>query len=257
MVQQLQENRFELKYIIDEPRANAIRDCVRGFLVPDSHADPDAGFAYPIHSVYLDNPGLSLFNSTVRGHKNRFKLRARYYDDNPASPVYLEIKRRVNDAILKKRAPVLRSCALGLITGGPPRIEQLLDPGAAKEWDALQDFCDLRDRVSAAGRVIVSYMREAWVTPDNNSVRLTMDRRICGLRFGRDFSTAAFTSGIHPRIPGVVLELKFTSRFPAWMRDAARIFNLQRTSCAKYVYCTSAISPGERKLRNELENILA
>ncbi|MGA2496229.1 MAG: polyphosphate polymerase domain-containing protein [Tepidisphaeraceae bacterium] len=257
MVPQLQENRFELKYLIDEPRANAIRDCVRGFLIPDTHADPNAGFTYPIHSVYLDNPGLSLFNSTVQGHKNRFKLRARYYDDNPASPIYLEIKRRVNDAILKKRAAVHRSCAPGLIHGDPPRVEQLIDSGQHKEWDALQNFCDLRDRLQAQGRVIVSYTREAWVTPDNNSVRLTMDRCICGLRFQREFSTAAFASGVRPHIGGVVLELKFTSRFPVWMRDAARIFNLQRTSCAKYVYCTSAISPGERKLRNELENILA
>ncbi len=260
MAQQLQENRFEFKYIIDEACARAMRDCVRGFLVPDTYADPERGFAYTIHSVYLDNPSLTLFHSTVDGLKNRFKLRVRYYDDNPANPTFFEIKRRVNDAILKKRAAVRRECAVELIRGQPPRMEHLVNPDQPKAWDALLDFCSLRDRLQATGRVIVSYWREAWITPDNNSVRLTMDRQICGVRFDGTLATNAFSTGKHPPIPGVVLELKFTTRFPAWMGDSARIFNLQRTTCAKYVHCTNALG-SERHLvsrqSQQLERILA
>jgi len=255
MAPQLQENRFELKYIIDEHRAHGLRDFVRGFLSPDTFADPSNEYSYWIHSVYLDNPSFTLMNATVDGHKNRFKLRARYYDNNPNHPVYFEIKRRVNDAILKKRAAVRRSVAKELIDGAPPRIEHLLNPGKMKDWEALEDFCTLRDQVQAVGRVIVSYKREAWITSDNNSVRLTMDRQLCGLRWKGEFDTCAFDSGSHPWIGGVVLELKFTSRYPSWMRDAALMFNLQRTSMPKYVRCTGVL-PHDAVLMSELEALI-
>lgn len=255
MAPQLQENRFELKYIIDEQRAHGLRDFVRGFLSPDTYADPNNDFSYAIHSVYLDNPSLSLMNATVDGHKNRFKLRVRYYDDNPEHPVFFEIKRRVNDAILKKRAAVRREMARDLIDGAPPRIDCLLNPGKMKDWEALEEFCMLRDEVQAVGRVIVTYKREAWITPDNNSVRLTMDRLICGSWWSGAFAVNAFDTGAHPNIGGVVLELKFTMRYPAWMRDAALMFNLQRTSLPKYVRCTGSLAPKKAELMSELEAI--
>jgi hypothetical protein len=253
MAPQLQENRFELKYIIDEQRARGLRDFVRGFLSPDVYADPNNGFSYPIHSVYLDNPSMSLCHATMDGLKNRFKLRVRYYDENPENPVYFEIKRRVNDAILKKRAAVRRDMARELVNGAAPKFEYLFNPDRMKDREALEDFCMLRDEIQAHGRVIVTYNREAWITPDNNSVRLTMDRMICGKWWKGEFSTNAFTTGSHPSIGGVVLELKFTTRYPSWMRDAALMFNLQRTSLPKYVRCTGVLTPREAALMTELE----
>ena len=49
----------------------------------------------------------------------------------------------------------------------------------------------------------------------------------------------------YPRIDGVVLEIKFTNRFPVWMREMARAMNLDRRSMAKYVACMAALkAPG-------------
>jgi len=44
-------------------------------------------------------------------------------------------------------------------------------------------------------------------------------------------------------VPGIVLELKFTDRFPNWMRQMVQTFNLFRTSMAKYVTCAMAMTP--------------
>ena len=92
----LQSNRFEFKYIVSEPCAAAVRDFVRSYLEPDPYADPEQGNSYQLSSLYLDTPDLSLYRQTVTGQKNRFKLRIRFYDDNPGSPTLLELKRRVN-----------------------------------------------------------------------------------------------------------------------------------------------------------------
>lgn len=245
MSHQLQQNRFELKYFVDERVARNLRDFARSYLVPDEHADPNDNYSYPIHSVYLDGPGLPLCTATVQGHKNRFKLRIRYYDDRPENPVFFEIKRRVNDVILKKRAAVRRSSVQRLLSGYPPERTDLLKPEDLKGFESLCYFCDLRDQVRASGRVIVSYIREAWVTEYDNSVRMTFDRSLVATPYNDELIIGDFLAGIRPKVPGVVLELKFTDRFPNWMRDMVRIFNLQRSSMPKYVECVSALSPRE------------
>lgn len=46
----LQSNRFEFKCIVNEPRAAAIGDSVRGYLEPDPYADPQRGNSYQLSS---------------------------------------------------------------------------------------------------------------------------------------------------------------------------------------------------------------
>lgn len=232
----MQENRFELKYVIEEWRAHAVRDFARSYLVPDPHANP-VNFSYAIHSLYLDNVGLALFRSTVCGQKNRFKLRIRYYDNNPANPVFFEIKRRVNDAILKRRGAVRRDAVAALLNGHWPTRYDLADPEDGRGLDNLSHFCDLRDRINAVPQCIVSYVREAWVTPDSEAVRVTFDRKLTASPWRGEFVTDVFETGLHPPVDGVVLEIKFTDRFPNWIRDMVQALNLRRMSMAKYVQC--------------------
>lgn len=245
----MQENRFELKYIIEEAKARAIRDFVRSYLEPDPFAKPEMNGSYAIHSIYLDNPGLSLCNATVNGLKNRFKLRIRYYNDDPGTPVFFEIKRRVSDAILKRRAAVRREAVLPLLDGHWPEYKDLWKPNDIKAYDALCQFCDLRDRLNGQPQVIVSYLREAWVQSDNNAVRLTFDRSLVAEKWERKLSVAGFKDGAHPDVRGTVLEMKFTDRFPDWMHSLASTFNLRRTSMPKYVHCINAIKLGAPQLR--------
>jgi len=243
---QLQSNRFELKYIIHEQTALNVRNFARAYLEPDEYADPSNNYSYPIHSLYVDSPGLTLFNATLQGHKNRFKLRIRYYDDFPDNPVFFEIKRRVNDVIMKKRAAVKRSSVHRLLGGHWPEMSDMIKENDVKGYDALCIFCDLMTQMNGTGKVIVSYIREAWVTPLNNSVRLTFDRNLIATRWdGGDLITPDFKTGLSAQPPGVILELKFTDRFPVWMRDLVRTLNLQRTSMPKYVDCLRALNPRE------------
>ena len=244
--QGLQQNRFELKYVIDPERVRAIRDYLRTYLRLDENADPNYENAYPIHSIYLDGPGLPLANGTLDGLKNRFKLRIRYYDDKPNSPVFFEIKRRVNQAILKQRAAARRDRVGRLIAGQWPEPGDLLNPAHPRHYQGLQQFCELRDRIDARGRCIVSYLREAWVTPDNNAVRVTFDRNLVSTPFDGRLICADVVHGKTVDFGGIVLELKFTDRFPTWMRNMVHVFNLQRCSLPKYVECLCALEPERR-----------
>ena len=246
----LQSNRFELKYLVSEAHAAAVRDFVRGYLVPDPYADPQQGNSYHLSSLYLDTPELSLYQQTVAGQKNRFKLRIRFYDDSPDGPALLELKRRVNAVILKERAMVTWDGVRHLLDGQPPDPSWLLGGnGDARSADALLNFCNLSDRIGAGPSIYVSYRREAYVLPDNNSVRVTFDRQLLGSSYEHGKRLLLPMHGARPRIGNgdkVVLELKFTNRFPEWMHELALLFGLQRTSVPKYILYIDAlgIRPG-------------
>jgi hypothetical protein len=237
-----QESRYELKYIIDERRAGEVRDYVRSYLVPDEHADPQAGNSYPVHSLYLDSPALALFRSTVDGLKNRFKLRIRFYDDDPAHPVFFEIKRRLTEVICKERACVRRDAVKLLLRGLPPSASLLASSvDTNKAAAALQTFYRTSLRIAARSCVYVSYQREAYVSPDRDQIRVTFDRRITAAPYSPQPILAVPTATMPVGIPGVVLEMKFTDRFPNWMRQMVNALDLVRSPSAKYVAGVRAI----------------
>jgi hypothetical protein len=229
----LQHQRLELKYIVPEQVALAVRDFVSSYLTLDVFGTRQPGLSYPVHSLYLDSDDLAFYWHTINGNKNRFKLRLRYYDDRPASPVFFEIKRRMNAAILKQRGAVKRRAVDALLAGQLPDPKQLFF-NEPTQMPALERFCELMQHHHAKPKAHVAYRREAWVNTNDNSLRVTMDRQI---QFVFEPASLLRTEMDNPLdvFPNVVvLELKFTGRFPDWFKELARCFNLWQCSAAKY-----------------------
>ena len=225
--------RLEYKYLIAESLALRVREFVRCHLEPDEYGATQPDGAYAIHSLYLDSDDLKTYWETVNSNKNRYKLRLRYYDDDPESPVFFEIKRRLNDAILKQRGGVRRSAVAWLLSGQLPEPEHLLS-AQAKQFVALQRFSQIMLGIEARPMAHVAYRREAWVSSRDNSVRVTMDREV---RVAPAFTATLQTDiGRHVRPFGnrVILELKFTDRFPKWFQVLVEAFGLTRGPAAKY-----------------------
>src|SRR5258708_37472810 len=122
----MQEERFELKYLIRESTGLQVRDFVRSYLAMDEFSVGRPNYSYPVHSLYLDSDDLKLYWRTINGDKNRFKLRLRYYSLQTDSPVFFEIKRRMNNCILKQRGGVPHDAIGPLLTGHFPDPEFLI-----------------------------------------------------------------------------------------------------------------------------------
>ncbi len=234
-MQSFQVSRHELKYLVTESQASAVRSEIQGYLCLDRNMGEDKN-GYRVQSLYLDSRDSQCYNETLCGNKNRFKLRMRFYDDSPTSPVFLEIKRRVTVIVQKKRAAVSRQAALDLLKGHGPSPSMLLKDGAAQR-DGLESFCRLRDQLAAVGKVFVDYQREAWEGAGGNQYRVTFDRNVRGSFYvpgsGLTLPPQSALSGIQ----GVVLEMKYTNRPAPWMNEIASRHNLQPVSVPKYVEC--------------------
>ena len=256
MADKLQTQRIENKYIIDEQLAPPIGDFVRSYLVDDEFNNPELSNSYYVNSLYIDNPGLDLCNATLQGEKNRYKLRIRFYDEKPESPVFFEVKQRVNKIIQKQRAMVRREVADDLLlTKRFPVASDLVRPRDGKALGALRRFFELQESIGAVGTVFVSYLREAYVSMASNDVRVTFDRAIKARPFQGtinmpevirpiDICDVVRTNGrvrASDLSEPLVLELKYTDRFPNWMNDMVAHFNLDLGSMPKYVGCVNEI----------------
>ncbi len=236
----LQTNRYEYKYVVSPEIARAISRFVAPLLVPDEFADPAQDNSYLIHSLYLDNPAQDLCRATLNGDRNRYKLRIRFYNHDPQQPVFCEIKRRIHDAIAKERVAIHRSAIPRLISTFVPDRMALVKNDTSN-WSSLLRFCELAATLPATQGLFVSYRREAYVSPVDNNVRVTLDRDVTAGHYDPDLQVRPLSQQFQPHIPGVILELKFTDRFPVWMRELVWQYNLRRQQMAKYVSCAVSL----------------
>ena len=243
----LQARRFELKYLIDPRLVPGLRDFVRGPLELDEHGLRYPDLAYPVHSLYLDSQNLRTYGDSVNGTKNRFKLRLRYYDGQPQTPVFFELKARVDNCILKQRCGVRRSAVRMLLSGQLPETEHLMSR-EPRHLAALQRFNLLMGQLQARPKAHNCYQREAWVSPADDSVRVTFDRNIRIEPCFEHEAVVEMNRPIYVFPEFVVLELKFTDRFPNWMREMVETFNLMQFSSAKYAEGVTLL--GEHRFHN-------
>ena len=230
----MQMQRWELKYIIPERTALAIARFISAYTVLDEYGAGKPHNSYPIHSLYLDSEALTIYWHTINGNKNRFKLRLRFYDNQPDSPVFFEIKRRMNNAILKMRGGVRRKSVDYVLAGHLPQPEHLVKQGNPKELVALQRFSQFLKEYKAVPKAHVHYLREAWVSPNDNSLRITFDRNVL---ISPEPTARLETDQVNPTCvfgKDVILEFKFTGRFPDFLRECTRVFGLTTTTAAKY-----------------------
>jgi SPX domain protein involved in polyphosphate accumulation len=232
--------RFERKYVVTESAADAIRRFVTTKLVRDAYMAGNGPTGYRIHSLYFDTAGCAIYRQTIEGHKNRSKLRIRFYDETPSSPAFLEVKRRTNETIHKLRAAVSKRAAERLLEGARLKPADLIS-GDEAAVRALDQFSDRRERMRLEGAVFACYQREAYVSRAADNVRVTFDRQIIGQTYQHDCSLALSPQQAPISAMGVVLELKYSDRIPAWMHDLISSFRLERVPFSKYVYCTDAV----------------
>lgn len=231
--------RFEHKYIIPERLCGPIRDYISYFCEMDPYSRQEPGHQYVITSLYLDTPDRAFYRAVQDRDLNRFKLRIRTYGENADGPVFLEVKRRAKETIIKTRTRVDAGSWAGLLKDVPA-----LRPGlpSGREARFLDEFLYLASVRQAGPSALVRYHREAYRCSLYDYVRVTFDRRLTVA----PADAYDLRSSSRPRRPidnpasmdapfsGVVLELKFSGHAPFWMTEMARRFGLERRGFSKY-----------------------
>ncbi len=232
--------RYEAKYIISRELVPEIREFIRPFCVPDPNTrgtPPE----YAITTLQLDAPNYALHYAKEREVDRRFKLRVRTYGEIGSTPVYTEVKAKLEDTIVKSRAGIpFELWGRDLIFG--VRLPDCFS-SERQELDFLQ-FKRLCWQLGAVPMVLVRYIRESYIGVVDRYARVTFDRKLQyqvtdswdGFGQGGVWRSmdSAEAQGFGLSYSGYVLEVKTLSHMPLWVMDMVERFQLQRSGNCKY-----------------------
>ena len=239
-------HRYETKYVIPKWLVPKIREYIRPFCAPDPHCVGDPP-AYCINTLQLDTPGMSLHYAKLWDFVNRFKLRVRTYGDRVGnSPVFLEIKSKCGNTVVKRR------CQIPLEKWGPQLFgnETIrgIEFGSKAAEDNFYQFVRLVKQIGARPVMLIRYRRESYLGKWESYSRVTFDSQLQYQQtrswnsWGRDGEWRALDNPMmqtrrHDRevdFSGAVLELKALSDVPQWMVNLTTEFDLWRVGHCKY-----------------------
>jgi len=232
-------DRYEAKYIIPRQLVEPIKDFIKPYCHLDKHCLKFGGHYY-INTLQLDSPTLALHRAKELEAIYRFKLRVRTYGKPPGyAPVFMEIKRRYYDRIIKSRACIpFDQWKPGILK---KHVDEL-NLKSVKEREAFREFIRLMHEIDAEPKVYVRYKREAYAGIFDHYARLTFDSQLCYqpvfdmYNWGGTGRFISMDSGIvrHRNDSPLVLELKCTEQVPTWMIELVQEFNLVRCGNCKY-----------------------
>ncbi|MBN1788198.1 MAG: polyphosphate polymerase domain-containing protein [Sedimentisphaerales bacterium] len=226
---QMLVNRHELKYIISESQAAIIKELIKPHIQIDRYCQVQPDRAYLLTSLYLDSDDLRLCKESLDGCKNRFKLRIRRYSDDPSSPSFFELKRRVNRIIIKNRAKVAHQDIANLLSR-----PDLLRESENGDGDTLRQFQLYMKNIGARPVVQVRYLREAYEGISDSRIRITFDRKLA-YKVSEKAQVSLNGGGWHYYpMEGVILEIKFTEFYPVWLSHIVKSLELSQRSVSKY-----------------------
>ncbi|MCB2154539.1 polyphosphate polymerase domain-containing protein [bacterium] len=234
-------SRFEIKYLISAFQAEEIRRVLSFHMTMDPYCELCPGFSYLNTSLYFDSPDHHCYKSTAMGQKNRFKVRLRWYDDEPDTPIFLEEKRRTTDAISKLRAKLDRP-ALAQLMGSQIVAPAHVLSTSSRAQARLRLLLDTMQSLNLQPACHVRYMREAWAGPEHEYLRVTFDTQVQGhVVTGNDFARRESPGWKNIGEQRTILEIKFESTIPPWLQSLVHDFGLHRQSVPKYLLCMDTI----------------
>ena len=223
-------NRFELKYLISVKQAEAVKASVCKYMAPDTYGNKDGRYA--IANLYYDSPKFHCYWEKEHGIKFRRKLRIRHYLTDEVltenTPVFLEVKQRIDRVTQKRRAVLsyldaLRLCNDRKIPDYDPQDRPVIEEIFVMLW-----------RYQLVPAVIVRYDRQAFIGSIYDAgMRVTFDTNL---------TFQAYPLHLHEKrselpvlSPGkVILEIKVNDRVPLWLTELIAAHNLQLSRISKY-----------------------
>lgn len=230
--------RHEFKYVLPlSARAEVLR-IIGDHAEPDPYATAreDGLVGYYNHTIYLDTADLRGYHERLSERRLRNRLRVRTYGrSGDGAPVFLEIKRKVEEWVVKHRVRVCDADTWMAHPHDRPWIEH----ATAARGDGRSAATHFLRLVEDSGVPVsrVQYFREAYVDRRGDGyarARLTLDREVSAA--ARPDGRRLYGPSDVELIPRdwMVMELKYSRDRPRWMREICRELRLRALPVPKF-----------------------
>lgn len=220
MKNQMIFKRYEIKYMLTAKQRQIIQEKMTDYMKLDEFGHS------VIRNIYFDTETYRLARRSIEKPVYKEKLRMRSYKTAGMNePVFLELKKKYQSVVYKRRILLPQQEAFNLVT---KPLDIRADSQIKKE---MVYFCDYYHTLRPV--VYLSYEREAYYALDDSDFRVTFDEEILSRtdRLSLDESV-----GGKPLIPhGMsIMEIKTPGGMPLWLTDCLTQLHVYKTSYSKY-----------------------
>lgn len=212
--------RYEIKFILTLNQKNDLLEVMKEHMKLDEYGRTT------IRNVYYDTPGYDLIRESLSKPLYKEKLRVRAYDrTTPDDNVYVEIKKKLDGIVYKRRTAVKQYQAEEWISG------EISQPYISQIADEIEYFRRIHKDLSPA--CFLSYDREAFYSTDGSGLRLTLDENILGRLYDMTLIAGIYGERVLPS--GLTLmEIKTSGAIPLWLVNFLTENKISKVSFSKY-----------------------
>ncbi len=238
--------RYEKKFPMDADTVERLLPTLRQHMEPDKFCVN--GQTYHICNLYFDTPGNDVIRESLQHPYYKEKLRLRSYGPprSPDAPVFLELKKKVNGIVTKRRSKLCYGEAITFLDSG--RIPSGADYMQRQVLEEIRYYLSHKD---VTPTTLIRYDRMAWFDRSDSSFRLTFDSNLCHQRGQIALPSAGAGSLLFP--PEFrLMEVKVSNAYPLWFARLLSEENIRRHSFSKYGAAYKAYLRDEVLKRPEL-----
>lgn len=216
--------RYEAKYFLSSAQVKALMP------VLEEHFTIDEYGKHTISNLYYDTDNFEIFRDSIEKpiYKEKLRLRAYGLPDRETGQVFLELKKKYEHVVYKRRIAAALPEMLAFIGGGPEPPGT--DPQISKE---IRHFLELHHPVP---RVYLSYDRIAMFGKEDSELRITMDRNLLWRDYDLDLCLGPGGERILPE-DVTLMEIKVPGTMPLWLAHLLSEQGIFRESFSKVGSC--------------------
>lgn len=212
--------RYELKYILTKEQKEIMLKAMEPYMALDNYGRTT------IRNLYFDTDNYRLIRHSIEKPAYKEKLRIRSYRQaTPDTPVFVELKKKYNSIVYKRRIAMPEKDAINWVCAGNPCDRQ------TQISEEIDYFLDYYGNLHPA--VFLSYEREAFYSKDGSDFRVTFDDHILCRQ-----SNLSLESDIGGNLildsDLTLMEIKCSGGIPLWMTSVLSKEQIYKTSFSKY-----------------------
>ena len=191
--------RYEKKYPLTNEKYKAFVERIGSMLVKDEYHN------CLVQNIYYDTPDYRLIRHSIEKPMYKEKLRLRGYNDiSPEDKVYLEIKKKFDGIVYKRRDKMRVRDAMEFLSSPPEKAKTQI--GRELAW-----FVNFYGNIQPA--MYIGYRRLAYKLEYDESVRITFDYDIKWRTTDLDLLHEPYGRNLHEN-GEVIMEIKTNGALP-------------------------------------------
>lgn len=220
--------RFEKKFILDQKKYDALIEKLLEYMNPDEHCKSKKN--YSIYNIYYDTKNNDVIRHSISKPYYKEKLRLRSYTIPTSldSKVFLELKKKINGIVNKRRVVMTLKEAYDFLEY---RKRPILNDYINEQVIQEIEYYLSKNKVYPA--VYIGYTRNAFFGKDDKDFRVTFDSNIITRRDNLSLGAGCFGTDILGE-NRYLMEVKFLGAIPLWFTKILSDLEIYNTHFSKY-----------------------